>query len=175
MKFLVGLAAALPAGRLVSRRAATAALGAAVALRGPLPTRAADEITSEIIKAAPADAKSPQRAQRVFVDYTLWVDGFEGKKIDSSKGLIGISGGGFPFRVGVGEVIPGWDRTVKQMKVGEVRRFVVPPSLGYGEAGAGGKIPPNARLYFEVELLEMRDLKPFTEKEQQWLDSHPEP
>lgn len=71
MKFLVGLAAALPAGRLVSRRAATAALGAAVALRGPLPTRAADEITSEIIKAAPADAKSPQRAQRVFVDYTL--------------------------------------------------------------------------------------------------------
>ena len=176
MKF----AMTLPAGAgppAAGRRAAIAALGAAaVALRGPLPARAADEIPYEITRAAPADAESPLRAQRVFVDYTLWLDGFEGKKIDSSKGPLGVGSGGFGFRVGAGEAVPGWDRTVRQMKVGGVSRIVVPPSLGYGAAGAGnGKIPPNAKLYFEIELLEMRKTKEFTEKERQWLDSHPEP
>ena len=84
----------------------------------------------------PTDPSSPtpQRSQRVAVDYTLWVGGFEQKQIDTSKGsaLPPRLPAPFLFNVGVGEVIPGWDRTVKQMRAGETRRVVVPPALGYG-------------------------------------------
>ena len=62
----------------------------------------------------------------------------------------------FPFSLGGGQVIQGWDQGVAGMKVGGVRRLIIPAKLGYGEAGAGGVIPPNAALVFEVELLEVK-------------------
>ncbi len=91
------------------------------------------------------------QGRRVSVHYTGWLyqDGLRGKKFDSSKGR----GQPFSFHLGGGEVIAGWDEGVQGMKVGGTRMLVLPPELGYGEYGAGGVIPPNATLLFEVELL----------------------
>ena len=85
------------------------------------------------------------------VHYTGWLydDGKAGKKFDSSKDR----NSPFRFPLGGGRVIRGWDEGVQGMKVGGVRRLVIPAALGYGAAGAGGVIPPNATLLFEVELL----------------------
>ena len=89
--------------------------------------------------------------QRVKVHYTgwLWQDGQQGKKFDSSKDR----GQPFSFRLGGGEVIGGSDEGVQGMQVGGTRVLIIPPALGYGAYGAGGVIPPNATLKFEVELL----------------------
>jgi peptidylprolyl isomerase len=89
--------------------------------------------------------------QRVKVHYTgwLWQDGQQGRKFDSSKDR----GQPFSFRLGGGEVIGGWDEGVQGMQVGGTRVLIIPPDLGYGAYGAGGVIPPNATLKFEVELL----------------------
>jgi peptidylprolyl isomerase len=86
--------------------------------------------------------------------YTGWLyDGSaKGAKFDSSVDR----GRPFSFPIGTGRVIKGWDEGVADMKVGGKRTLIIPPALGYGAAGAGGVIPPNATLLFEVELLELR-------------------
>jgi peptidylprolyl isomerase len=93
---------------------------------------------------------TPQAGQTAQVHYTGWLD--NGTKFDSSVDR----GQPFEFRLGQGQVIKGWDEGVATMKVGGKRRLVIPPELGYGSRGAGGVIPPNARLTFEVELLGVR-------------------
>lgn len=88
--------------------------------------------------------------QRVTVHYTGWLyqEGQQGAKFDSSKDR----GDPFVFSLGAGMVIRGWDEGVSGMQVGGTRVLIIPPELGYGARGAGGVIPPNATLKFEVEL-----------------------
>ena len=88
----------------------------------------------------------------VEMHYTGWLknpDGSKGTKFDSSRDR----GRPFQFRLGAHQVIPGWDEGIQGMKVGGQRQLIIPSKLGYGASGAGGVIPPNADLIFDVEFL----------------------
>lgn len=97
----------------------------------------------------------PKTGQTCVMHYTGWLyeNGAKGKKFDSSLDR----GQPLAFAVGVGQVIKGWDEGVGSMKVGGKRTLIIPPALGYGARGAGGVIPPNATLLFEVEMLDVQD------------------
>jgi len=96
----------------------------------------------------------PKKGQTVVVHYTGWLydNVAKGAKFDSSLDR----GYPFMFKIGKGEVIQGWDDGVATMKVGGKRTLIIPPALGYGSRGAGGSIPPNATLIFDVELLDVK-------------------
>src|SRR5712672_3501761 len=97
---------------------------------------------------------SPKTGQTCVMHYTGWlyVNGVKGKKFDSSVDR----NEPFEFPIGQRKVIAGWDEGVATMKVGGKRTLIIPPALGYGARGAGGAIPPNATLMFDVELLDVK-------------------
>ena len=97
---------------------------------------------------------TPKSGQTCVMHYTGWLyeNGVKGKKFDSSVDR----GQPFEFPIGQRRVIAGWDEGVASMKVGGKRTLIIPPALGYGARGAGGVIPPNATLIFEVELLDVK-------------------
>jgi len=108
------------------------------------------QYTDETVGTGP----SPKPGQTAVVHYTGWlyVNGAKGKKFDSSVDR----NEPFEFPVGRGRVIKGWDEGVASMKVGGKRTLIIPPALGYGTSGAGGVIPPNATLMFDVELIAVK-------------------
>lgn len=125
----------------VEKNAAAQAVSHAI----PQPGQSVTELKIEDVKVGTGG--EAVAGKTVTVHYTGWLT--NGTKFDSSKD----SGRPFTFPLGGGRVIKGWDQGVAGMKVGGVRKLTIPPSLGYGASGAGGVIPPNATLVFEVELL----------------------
>lgn len=148
------------------RRIAIVALGAmgAASTNPLLPTARAEETKPAMTTTASGleytdtvegTGASPKTGQTCVMHYTGWLreNGTKGKKFDSSLDR----GRPFEFPIGTGRVIKGWDEGVATMKIGGKRTLIIPPSLGYGARGAGGVIPPNATLIFDVELLGVKD------------------
>ena len=138
----------------VTRRAviATAAIAAAVpAAAQPQGKAMTTPSGLQIIDTTVGTGASPKTGQTCVMHYTGWLSdgGQKGKKFDSSVDR----GSPFEFPIGMKRVIGGWDEGVASMKVGGKRTLIIPPDLGYGARGAGGVIPPNATLIFDVELL----------------------
>jgi peptidylprolyl isomerase len=108
----------------------------------------------QIIDTVIGTGASPKPGQICVMHYTGWLyeDGKKGKKFDSSVDR----NEPFEFPIGQRQVIGGWDEGVASMKVGGKRTLIIPPALGYGARGAGGVIPPNATLMFDVELLSVK-------------------
>jgi FKBP-type peptidyl-prolyl cis-trans isomerase FkpA len=141
----------------VSRRAArwvavgTLLVAAACGQKSPTtPTGGGTLETIELVAGTGVEATA---GRNVTVNYTGWLADDtrperKGTQFDTSVGRTP-----FAFRLGAGQVIAGWDQGVPGMRVGGRRRLIIPPSLGYGATGAGGVIPPNATLVFDVELL----------------------
>ena len=135
---------------------AIATLGAARAAAAQTQGKAMTTETGlKIIDTTVGTGASPQSGQTCVMHYTGWLsEGGEkkGKKFDSSVDR----GSPFEFPIGMKRVIAGWDEGVATMKVGGKRTLIIPPQLGYGARGAGGVIPPNATLIFDVELLAIK-------------------
>jgi peptidylprolyl isomerase len=143
-------------------RTAIAAVAAAVAT--PVAIRTASAQTAgkpmttasglQIIDSKVGTGASPKSGQTCVMHYTGWLyeNGQKGKKFDSSVDR----NEPFEFPIGQRRVIAGWDEGVGSMKVGGKRTLIIPPELGYGARGAGGVIPPNATLMFDVELLAVK-------------------
>src|SRR5690349_14339853 len=111
----------------------------------------------DMIDHAVGDGAEATAGAQVTVHYTGWLfdaaaPANKGQKFDSSRDR----GDPFVFPLGAGRVIAGWDQGVAGMKVGGQRTLVIPPEMGYGARGAGGVIPPNATLIFDVELLDVK-------------------
>ena len=129
---------------------------AACSHESPPPAAATPAVTalqSTVLKQGSGGA-AVAAGQTAVVNYTGWLyeataPEHKGKEFDSSKN----AGQPFQFPLGTGNVIKGWDQGVAGMQVGESRRLVIPPDLAYGDAGAGGVIPPGATLLFDVELV----------------------
>ena len=132
----------------LTRRAIIAAAPLTLAAAAPSWASAANGIATTIVDGGDMNSPLPEPQQSVVVGYTLWLDGFGRKRIDGNLA--------FSFKIGSGQVIRGWDITVAEMHVGERRRVVIPPSLGYGP-NTVGPIPGNSDLYFDIVL---RDVKP---------------
>ena len=128
---------------------ADAASKAAIAQATGKPVTTASGL--QIIDSKVGTGASPKSGQTCVMHYTGWLyeNGAKGKKFDSSVDR----GEPFEFPIGRGQVIAGWDEGVATMKIGGKRTLIIPPALGYGARGAGGVIPPNATLIFDVELL----------------------
>ncbi len=128
------------------------------------PTTAAAQSAGSTMTTTPSGLKitdttvgtgaSPKTGQLCVMHYTGWLynDGVKGQKFDSSLDR----GQPFEFSIGKRQVIGGWDEGVASMKVGGKRTLIIPPELGYGARRAGGVIPPNATLMFDVELLDVK-------------------
>jgi hypothetical protein len=175
---------------MLSRRGAV--IGGAAALVGglaTLPNLAAAAVPAEttdlstysdlssgikylVIKEGNGD--KPVRSQQIYTKYTFWTGGFPedagSNKIDSNTGLKEP----FGVVVGVGKVIKGWDLALLDMKLGEVRRLVIPSAAGYGAEGAGnGKIPPDATLYYQVEIIYMNKAPQLSAEQLEWMEANP--
>ena len=145
---------------------AVLALALAAAVTASLPTAASAQVGAQVgtTVTTPSGMKmtdtvvgsgaTPRRGQTCVMHYTGWLyqNGAKGQKFDSSLDR----GRPFEFPIGLQRVIPGWDEGVATMKVGGKRTLIIPPELGYGSRGAGGVIPPNATLIFDVELLDVK-------------------
>ena len=133
-----------------------AGLAAAIATRAPAQQGKAMTTASglQIIDTKEGTGPSPKPGQTCVMHYTGWLyeNGQKGSKFDSSVDRREP----FEFPIGQGRVIKGWDEGVASMKVGGKRTLIIPPALGYGSRGAGGVIPPNATLMFDVELLAVK-------------------
>ena len=130
---------------------AVAPSGAAAQTMGKTMTTASG---LEIIDTVVGTGATPKQGQTCVMHYTGWLyeNGKKGKKFDSSVDR----NEPFEFPLGKHQVIAGWDEGVATMKVGGKRTLIIPPQLGYGARGAGGVIPPNATLMFDVELLAVK-------------------
>jgi peptidylprolyl isomerase len=130
---------------------ATFAASSAFAQQGPAMTPTTTSSGLQYIDTVVGTGAAPQTGQTCVMHYTGWLynDGIKGKKFDSSVDR----GDPFEFPLGQKRVIAGWDEGVASMKIGGKRTLIIPAALGYGARGAGGVIPPNATLMFDVELL----------------------
>ena len=142
-------------GVLTRRGALTAIAGGAVTIT----TASAQPVMTtpsglKIIDIKVGTGAMPKTGQTVVVNYTGWLyeNGKKGKKFDSSVDR----NEPFEFPIGRGQVIAGWDQGVATMRVGGKRTLIIPPNLAYGSRGAGGVIPPNATLIFDVDLLSIK-------------------
>ncbi len=140
---LIGVAIYVTA--CAKKEAQNQANGAATTTTGPAVITTASGLQYQVL--TPGTGAVATAGHMVSVHYTGWLT--DGKKFDSSVDR----GQPFQFSLGAGQVIKGWDEGVAGMKVGEKRKLTIPANLGYGERGAGGVIPPNATLVFDVELL----------------------
>jgi FKBP-type peptidyl-prolyl cis-trans isomerase len=143
---------------MCSRRSAVftlAVISGGAAIATPAFAQAGKPLTTasglQIIDTKVGTGASPRTGQTCVMHYTGWLydNGVKGKKFDSSVDR----GEPFEFKIGMRQVIAGWDEGVASMKVGGKRTLIIPAALGYGAQGAGNVIPPNATLMFDVQLL----------------------